>query len=80
MPVYTITAAQPSDLPMLPAIELAAARLLAGHAPKSVLDETTSQDDLREALGAGQLWVARADDRPVGFAHVKVLERTVARE
>jgi GNAT superfamily N-acetyltransferase len=76
--VYRITAARANDLPLLPAVELAAARLLAGHAPESVLAETTSDEELKEALLRGHLWVALADDVPVGFAHVKVLEPTVA--
>jgi len=76
--VYRITAARANDLPFLPAIELAAAKLLAGHAPASVLTETTSDEELKEALLLGHLWVALADDVPVGFAHVKVLEPTVA--
>lgn len=59
---------------MLPSIELAAARLLAGQAPESVLAETTSQIEFEDARRHGHLWVARADDTPVGFAHVKVLE------
>lgn len=62
------------DLPLLPAIELAAARLLAGSAPESVVTETTSEAVLEQAQSRGHLWVALADDRPVGFAHVEVLE------
>lgn len=76
--MYRIAAARPSDLPLLPAIELAAATLLAGHAPASVLSETTSQPDLEDAQQRGQLWVALADDVPVGFAHVRVLEPRIA--
>jgi len=76
--MYEITAARPSDLPMLPSIELAAARLLAGYAPESVLAETTSQVEFEDARRHGHLWVARADDAPVGFAHVKVLEPRAA--
>ena len=71
---YTITAARDRDLDELPAIELAAARLLTGHAPESVLNETTSQDVLEKARRAGHLWVALADDAPVGFAHVVEIE------
>jgi GNAT superfamily N-acetyltransferase len=78
MPAYAITTARPSDLPLLPSIELAAARLLAGHAPESVLAETTSQDVLTDAQRQGRLWVALANDVPVGFAHVEVIEPTVA--
>jgi GNAT superfamily N-acetyltransferase len=73
-PSYTITAARREDLTRLAAIELAAARLLAGHAPESVLNETTSLEVLEEAQRAGHLWVAVADDVPVGFAHVELIE------
>jgi GNAT superfamily N-acetyltransferase len=76
--VYRITTARPHDLPLLPGIELAAARLLAGHAPESVLSETTSQEELENARSHGHLWVALADDVPVGFAHVNVLDPTAA--
>jgi len=75
---YHIALARPRDLPLLPAIELAAARLLAGHAPSSVLAETTSQFELRKARRAGRLWVALADNEPVGFAHVVEHESGVA--
>jgi len=78
MPAYTITAARPNDLVLLPAIELAAARLLAGHAPESVLAEATSQEELSDAQWKGHLWVALAGEVPVGFAHVEVLEPTAA--
>lgn len=71
---YTIALARVHDLPALPAIELAAARLLEGQAPESVLAETTSHEELRDAQRLGHLWVALLDDRPVGFAHVKILE------
>lgn len=77
-PEYKITRARPSDLPQLPAIERAAARLLAGHAPESVLAETTGQAELEEAQRRGHLWVALAEEVPVGFAHVKVLEPDAA--
>ena len=42
MPHYAIGLARTGDLPRLPLIELAAAQLLRGHAPESVLNETTS--------------------------------------
>jgi GNAT superfamily N-acetyltransferase len=67
-------AARLEDLAPLPAIELAAARLLVGRAPESVLNETTSLDVLEEAQREGRLWVALADDVPVGFAHVELIE------
>jgi len=75
---YSIMAARPQDLGRLPAIELAAARLLAGHAPESVLNETTSPIVLKNALHERRLWVALADDVAVGFAHVEVIERETA--
>ena len=77
-PVYTITLARPKDLAVLPAIELAAAGLLVGHAPASVLNETTSDEVLKTAQRHGHLWVALADDVPVGFAHIEVIEPAVA--
>jgi GNAT superfamily N-acetyltransferase len=76
--MYRIARARPGDLPLLPAIELAAATLLAGHAPASVLAETTSRADLEDAQQRGHLWVARADGVPVGFAHIEVLEPGIA--
>ena len=78
IPTYTISAARVEDLSRLSAIELAAARLLEGHAPESVLNETTSLDVLKRAQREGRLWVALADDVPVGFAHVEVIEREAA--
>ena len=77
-PRYTITAARPQDLEVLPAIELAAARLLAGHMPESALEGTTSRDALETAQRDGHLWVVLADDVPVGFAHVEVIESDCA--
>ena len=73
-PTYTIRAARLEDLSRLSAIELAAARLLEGHAPESVLNETTSLDVLKRAQREERLWVALADDVPVGFAHVEMFE------
>jgi len=72
---YTIAAARLEDLRWLAAIELAAARLLAGYAPESILSETTSLDVLKQAQREGHLWVALADDVPVGFAHIELIER-----
>lgn len=63
---------------MLPSVELAAARLLSGHAPESVLSEATSPDDFERSRNEGHLWVALSDDVPIGFAQVKILEPRVA--
>ena len=75
---YSIVAARPHDLPLIPEIELAAGRLLAGHAPESVIGETTTQFELRDALRRRRLWVILAKDEPVGFAHVVVREPSIA--
>jgi GNAT superfamily N-acetyltransferase len=72
--VYTISLARPQHLAALPAIELAAARLLVGHAPESVLAESTTTEEFEAARAQGHLWVGLACDVPVGFAHVAVLE------
>ncbi len=71
---YVIAPARRTDLGRLPAIELAAARLLRGHAPESALNETTGDAELLKAQREGRLWVVLADDAPVGFAHVKRIE------
>jgi NAD(P)H-dependent FMN reductase/GNAT superfamily N-acetyltransferase len=75
---YSIVRARPEHLPDIPNIELAAARLLSGHAPESVLTETTRDAVLQEALRQGHLWVAQAGDVPVGFAHVEVVDARTA--
>jgi putative acetyltransferase len=76
--VYRIAVARPADVPLLQAIELAAARLFEGHASESVLVETTSQQDLELAQTFRRLWVALAGDTPVGLAHVELFEPTAA--
>ena len=70
---YRIVPARTQDLSTLAAIEVAAAALLRGHAPESVLNEVSDEADLLEAQTAGRLWVALADDVPVGFALVEML-------
>ena len=72
-PYYQITGSRRQDLHLLPAIELAAAVLLNGHAPASVLSETTSEREFRAAERAGRLWVALIGDTPVGFSQAEVL-------
>jgi GNAT superfamily N-acetyltransferase len=72
-PRYTIATARPQDIRGLAAIERAAATLLHGHAPASVLDETTNESDFREAQADGRLWVALADGTPIGFALIELL-------
>jgi GNAT superfamily N-acetyltransferase len=77
-PDYQITLARPKDVPLLPAIELAAGRLYAGHAPEEALTETMSAEAHADAQRLGHLWVALLNDAPVAFAHVRVIEATAA--
>lgn len=72
-PRYTITLALPQHLGAVARIELSAAVLLRGHAPDTVLEESTPMNEARQAQQAGRLWVALADERPVGFALVRML-------
>ena len=74
IPPYRIVVARARDLGAIAAIELAAARLLAGHAPAAVLDEVTDMRELQAAQVEGRLWIALYADTPVGFAHVTLLE------
>ena len=74
MTSYRISEALPEHLAGLPAIERAAARLLAGHAPESALAETTSPETFAKAQRDGHLWVVLADETPVGLAHVERIE------
>jgi GNAT superfamily N-acetyltransferase len=67
---YEIAPARAADVPVLPFIERAASVLLAGHAPASVLAETTSLVAFHAARREGRLLVALAAGRPVGFAHI----------
>jgi predicted N-acetyltransferase YhbS len=72
-PGYNITTARPRDVPGLASIEREAAKLLRGHAPPSVLEETTSEAVFSKAQAAGRLWVALAGETVVGFALVEML-------
>lgn len=74
IPAYRIAGARRHDLHRIAAIERAAGELLRGHAPDAVLNETTSEHELRIAQRQGRLWVVLAGDTPVGFAHVEVIE------
>lgn len=70
---YSIVEARLQDVTALARIERAAAKLLEGHAPESVLNETTEEHELLDAQAEGRLWVALLDDLPVGFALVTML-------
>jgi GNAT superfamily N-acetyltransferase len=70
---YSIAAGRPEHIPALSAIELAAAQLLRGYAPASVLSETTPEQTFFYAARDGRLWVALAGNAPAGFALVEML-------
>jgi GNAT superfamily N-acetyltransferase len=72
-PRCVITLARPAHIEALPGIELSAATMLTGHVPASILQESTPLGELREAQQEGRLWVALADELPVGFALVDML-------
>ena len=74
-PFYSIAPAQPIHLKELAGIELSAAIRLKGYAPVSVLAETTPEQEFYAAQEAGRLWVALADEIPVGFALVEILDQ-----
>lgn len=70
---YAIVRAGPEHVAALAGIELAAARMLEGHAPEAVLNEATDERTLADAVRDGRLWVALEDNAPVGFALVQML-------
>jgi hypothetical protein len=70
---YSIGSARAEHILALPAIELVAAKLLSGHAPESVLAETTDERTFADAARDGRLWVASRGNTPVSFALVKML-------
>jgi len=72
-PTYRIIPATEQDLHFLPVIELAAAKLLVGHAPETALNETTNIRHFRQAVAGGRLWIAVTSHVPVGFVHVELL-------
>ncbi len=72
-PQYRISLARPEDVPLLGPIEWAAAQLLKGYAPDSILDEVKAESELSLAQQEGRLWVALQSEVPVGFALCKLL-------
>jgi GNAT superfamily N-acetyltransferase len=73
-PEYEITKARPKDVPLLPDIERAAARLFVGYAPEAILTQVKSVEAHEDARRQGHLWVALLHDVPVGFAFVDLIE------
>jgi 4-diphosphocytidyl-2-C-methyl-D-erythritol kinase len=71
---YEIALAQPVHVAALAAIELSAATLFRGFAPAApVLGEHTPFEVFQAAQQEQRLWVALADEVPVGFALVSML-------
>jgi hypothetical protein len=61
---YSICSASAEHISVLSAIELAAAQLLRGYAPESVLVETTDERSFADANRNGRLWVASTGNTP----------------
>lgn len=73
---YTIRAARPDDLPLLPAIERAAASQFRATAFAFIADFPLASPALD--LGHERVWVAvDADDRPIGFAVAHPLDGAI---
>jgi hypothetical protein len=64
IPGYLICSARTEHISALSAIELAAAELLRGYAPESVLAETTDERSFADAASDGRLWVASTGNTP----------------
>lgn len=76
---YTIALASTAHVPLLAAIEIAAASIFpAGSIPDHIRSDSVPQATLLEAVHKGQLWVALdKDTKPVGFSLVKVFDDAV---
>ncbi len=75
-PGYTIKKAATEHVPLLAAIEIAAAGIFPpGSIPDHIRSDSTPVDTLLEAVQSGLLWVAlTGDGRPVGYALVQMVE------
>lgn len=73
---YWIRLAEPRDLPLLNAIELAAATVFpVGALPEQVLSERLPLEVLRAGMQAESLWVALIpEEEPVGYLLLQVLD------
>lgn len=77
---YHIRLATPRDVELLPAVELAAARLFLDRLDalgltSEMLQNANSVADFDQAQQAGRLWVAAAaQDEPVGFALLSTID------
>lgn len=73
-PSYVIALAREQDLERIHSIELAALALFDGHGLDDVPALFAAEAELRKAQEVGHVWVALANDVPVGFAQVKAIE------
>ena len=73
---YHIELASPAHVPLLAAIEIAAAGIFPpGSIPEHIRSDSVPESVLREAVWEGLLWVALAQaGRPVGYALVQLVE------
>lgn len=76
---YTIELAAPAHVPLLAAIEIAAAGIFPpGSIPEHIRADSVPQSALLEAVQEGLLWVLLAPKgRPVGYALVQLPEDSV---
>jgi hypothetical protein len=56
IPTYQIVLARAQDIRLIPAIELAAVKLLENYAPDTVQVEISREEDLKDAQADGRLW------------------------
>jgi GNAT superfamily N-acetyltransferase len=79
---FVIRLAEADDVALLPSVERRAVRLFENWLAETgltleILEQVSSVDELDDARARGQLWVAvSAEDGPVGFAQVVVLDQT----
>ncbi len=72
---YAIVPAQPSHLPFLPAIEVAAAACFPSDSmPEDVRIKTVPMEEYTEGQNRGNLWVALDGKNVVGFALLEIFE------
>ena len=73
---YTIVQATPVHVPLLAAIEIAAASIFPpGSIPEYIRSDSVPESVLLDAVQRDLLWVALAEDgRPVGYALVQLID------
>src|SRR5688572_16595611 len=75
---YAIRLAREGDIPLLPAIDLAAADLFRSTRFAFVAEGATDVEEFQSQQAQQLLWVAAdAGDRPVGFAMARVVDGVI---